>query len=197
MYFNRIFSFLFVASLSNLASFDACAEVVKVQIQWQPESCTMACAQLLATQFQKVPGVAEIIMNQGGGFADLRWKPQYPFAFIPIQTAMQNVGVGIRNIRVKARGTLVFQQQTVALISLGDNTPFYLLGPLVAKSGQMTIDDSLQNHQLSPATLTQLVEASKQNRIVVIEGPLYQPWSYSWLWLIIDQMQFVQAEANP
>ena len=189
LYFQLLFCMLF--------SFYAHAEIVKVQVQWQPQSCTQSCAQLLGSQFQKVPGVAEIIMNQGGGFADLRWKPQYPFSFIPIQTAMQNVGLGFRNIRVRVRGTLIFQQQTVALISLGDNTPFYLLGPLVAKQGQMTINDSLQNHQLSSATLAQLVEASKQNRIVVIEGPLYQPWSYSWLWLIIEQMQFVQSEANP
>lgn len=172
------------------------AEIVKVQIQWQPGSCTMSCGQLLGAQFQKVPGVAEIIMNQDGGYADLRWKPQFPFNFNAIQTAMQNVGVGFRNIRVKVRGTLQFQSQSVVLISLGDNTPFYLLGQLVSQPGQMTIVDSLQTHQLSQATLAQLVEGSKQNRIAVIEGPLYQPWSYQWLWLIIDQLQFVQAEAN-
>ncbi len=172
------------------------AEVLKVQIQWQPEACNLTCAQLIGKQLQQVPGVAEIIMNQPGGYAELRWKPRYPFNYTAIQTAMQMVGVGMRTIRVKVRGTIQFQAQSVALISLGDNTPFYLLGQLNATPNQQTISDSLQNRQLSQAVLSQLAEGVKQNRVAVIEGPLYMPSNYTWLWLVVDQLQFVQPEAG-
>lgn len=171
------------------------AEILKVHIDWQPETCTANCARLLAEKFQKVQGVAEITMNQPGGYAELRWKPRYPFNFNDIQTAMQLVGVGIRTIRVKVRGTILFQAQSVALVSLGDNTPFYLLGQLVPQPNQQVQYESLQNHQLSPSLLTQLSEGAKQNRIAVIDGSLYLPWNYSWLWLIVEQIQFVQPEA--
>lgn len=172
------------------------AEIVKVNVQWQAETCAMGCAQGLAAQFQKVPGVAQINMNQSGGYAELRWKPGFPFNYSAIKSAMQAIGPGIRDIRVKVRGTLKFEKQTVSLTSLGDNTVFYLLGQLNVKEGQTSVYYSLESHQLSQDMVARLAEGYKQQRIAVIEGPLFEPWRYPYLWLIVDQLQFVQSEST-
>lgn len=172
-----------------------CAEIVNVNIQWQSQTCPLTCAQNLASQFQKIPGVAEIVMNTKGGYANLRWRPGVPFYYAQIKGAMQAVGSGIDDIRIKVRGTLRFEKQTVSLTSLGDNSVFYLLGPLIAGQG-MTVYNSLENHQLSKETLARLVEGYQQNRIAVVEGPLFQPWRYPYLWLVIDTLQFVQSESK-
>lgn len=172
------------------------AEVVKVNVQWQPETCTMECVKLLAAQFQKIPGVAQIIMNQPGGTAELRWKPGFPFVYAQVKTAMQMVGPGIRDIRVKVRGTIGFQKQTVTLTSLGDNTVFFLLGPVTPQQGKMDVYYSLESHQLSPDMLNKLMQGAQQNRIAVIEGPLFEPWRYPYLWLIVSQLNFVQSEST-
>jgi hypothetical protein len=171
------------------------AEIVKVNVQWQPETCPLSCAQGLAGQFQKIPGIAQINMNQSGGYAELRWKPGIPFIYAQIKSAMQAIGPGIRDIRVKVRGTLKFDKQTVSLTSLGDNTVFYLIGQINAKEGQTAVYYSLESHQLSQDMIARLVEGYQQQRIAVIEGPLFEPWRYPYLWLIVDQLQFVQSES--
>jgi hypothetical protein len=169
------------------------AEIVKVEVQWQPETCPMNCAQLLASQFQKIPGIAQIIMNQPGGHVELRWKPNFPFAYQQVKSAMQAAGPGIQDIRVKVRGTVHFDQQTASLVSLGDNTTFYLLGQVQANPNQLSVYYNVESHPLSQEILTQLVDGAKKNQIAVIEGPLFEPWRYPYMWLMIDKLQFVDS----
>jgi hypothetical protein len=190
-----IFSFLVnLMVLVGIPCHFLVAEIVYVQVQWQPETCPMGCAQNLAAQFQKIPGVAEITMNQGGGYAQLRWKPGLPFLYAQVKSAMQAVGPGIRDIRVKVRGTLNFEKQRVSLTSLSDNTVFYLLGEILPQQGQLSVYYSLESHQLSPEMVAKLVDGYEHHRIAVIEGPLFEPWRYSYLWLIADKVQFVESE---
>jgi hypothetical protein len=169
-------------------------EIVKVNLLWQPETCQLQCPQMLAAQFQQIPGVAQIIMNPTVGSAEFRWKPTFPFIYREVKSAMQAVGPGIRDIRLKVRGTIQFSQQYVSLISLGDNTPFLLLGPNQPQPNQTSQYYSLQEHQLTPALMAQLVEGYQQGRIAIVEGPLFMPWRYSNYWLIIEKLQFVQSE---
>ncbi len=185
--------FYFVLVILSILSMTLYGEIVKVNLQWQHETCPLNCAQSLAAQFQRIPGVAQIIMNQQGGYAELRWKPDQPFVWSQVKSAFQAVGPGIRDIRVKVRGMINFQQQTATLTSLGDNTVFFLLGPVNPTQGT-TVYYSLTSHQLSPETIEKLVEGYQQHRIAVIEGPLFMPWRYPYLWLIIDRLQFVQSE---
>src|ERR1700722_10027152 len=157
----QLYALVFVLTILFFAR--ASAEIVKVEVQWQPGTCPMSCAQLLGTQFQKIPGVAEILMNQPGGHVELRWKPNFPFAYQQVKSAMQAAGPGIRDIRVKVRGTVHFDQQTASLVSVGDNTTFFLLGQLQAKQNQLAVYYNVESHPLSQATLTRLVEGAQKN----------------------------------
>lgn len=176
------------------------AEIVQVQVAWEPLRCTLSCAQLLAAQLQKVPGVALITMNVQSGYAQLQWKPGFPFVYANIHAATQAVGLGTgyrNNIHVTVRGLISFQQNTAILTSIGDNTVFYLLGPYTPLPNQTSASYfNISNYALSPALVQQLYAGAQQNSTAVIEGALFAPWRYPNNMLIIESLQFETQNAQ-
>lgn len=183
-----IAAFIFISPLQG--------EIQKVLVHWKGISCNTTCVQMLEQQFRKTPGVAGLVMNPQLQTAELRWMPTTPFTYQAVKFAMQSVGPGIEDLRVKVRGTIQAQNNNLWIISLGDNTPFLLLGPTAAQPGGMTQYYSYTYHPLSAAMQAQLLQGAREGRVAIIEGQLYFPDRSPPLMLIITNMQFVQPELH-
>ena len=91
------------------------AEISTVQLIWNPANCNPSCADRLAAQFQRIPGVANVQINPNAGSVDLAWTAGIPLQFSPINAAFSMVGPSIQDFRISVRGTLVPQGQTFTL----------------------------------------------------------------------------------
>lgn len=165
---------LFLLS-SLLLCFPVIAEVQKLTIKWSAGLCNITCSDLLRNAFLKIPSVADVEMNQPAGQAEIHWKPNQKISFIPINAAMSRVGLAIEDIRIKVRGTITHDDRGVTLISLGDSTPFQLLGPVVPDKNRYVIQYSPYTHPISPEMREELLQGEKEEKVATISGPLFMP----------------------
>lgn len=170
----------------------AVAEVEKVTISWTALLCNQRCIQQLDRHFSRIKGVAGVEFNQQAGMVELRWKPNVPFYVAPINIAMGLVGVSIKDIRVKVRGTIRASSKNYRIVSLGDNTSFTLLSPITPYRGTFATPFNPANRELSPEMRQKLYEAQKSNKIALIEGPLFMPERSPPLMIVLDQISFVE-----
>ncbi len=166
------------------------SEIEEVKITWRAAECPPGCASLLATEFGKIYGVAEVNINQPAGEAVLKWKPKVPFSFAPINTAMRMIGPRFHNLRVKVRGKIHQNMNITKIVSEGDGTEFYLLNPVTPVAGEYVEIHSPFNRQLTPDTLKKLLNAESKKQMTVIEGPLFEPFRSPPLQLVIENLQF-------
>lgn len=178
---------LFLAILT-IAPLACQGEISKATVKWlNPGSCQESCITDMAKQFSAMNGAAEVILNQGAGQVDIRWKPRVPFSYYPINTAMRLVGPAINEIRASVRGTISHSSKTFILESLGDNTKFVLLGPVIPSMSQYTVTHNTDNRPLPAELQARLLKAEKDFEVVEIEGPLLDPWRYQVLYLIVEK----------
>lgn len=168
------------------------AEVEKITITWTALLCNQRCIEQLERHFTRIKGVAGVNFNQQAGLVEIRWKPNIPFSFAPINTTMSLVGLSIRDIRVKVRGTIRASGKNYRIISLGDNTSFTLLNPVTPYRGTVTVEFNPANRELSPEMRQKLYDAQRQNKLAVIEGPLFMPERSPPLMMVLDQINFVE-----
>lgn len=185
-----IISSLLLCTLSSSLN----AEIERITIMWNPQVCLEGCVREITKQLQKVPGIAEILINQPQGQADMRWKPKSPFSFDFIRYAVGVVGAPIRDVRIQVRGTLIVTPAAVILESLGDNTKFVLLSPAQQSLYKNVPQRNFDSHVLAPEMRDQLVAAATQSTVVTIKGPLLRP-QYG-LYLIIEQISFNRLSPN-
>jgi hypothetical protein len=175
-----------------LLPFSLNAEISKVTVKWlNPIICQEGCVNEMTKQFGTMNGAAEVIINQGGGQVDIRWKPRTIFSFAPLNTAMRLVGPSINAVNVSVRGTVSHSGNTFTLDSLGDNTKFILLGPVNPNMKQYTVVHNTDNRPLPDDVKTKLLEAEKNFEIVQIDGPLLDPWRYQVLYLVVEKLEAI------
>lgn len=168
------------------------AEVEQVIVTWVSMECQTTCITQLRYQFQKIPGVQDVAINPGR--AEIKWKPNVPFSFSPINVAMELLGITINDIRVRAHGTLSHGQTNVTLTSIGDHTRFDLLNPVVPEISGQAAEYNIGARYLRPALRQKLVEAEKDGLEATIEGPLLFPERSPPLELVVDHVSFKKPE---
>lgn len=171
------------------------AEIERITVTWNPQVCLDACVREITRQLRMINGIAEIVISQPQGQADLRWKPKTPFSYDYIKTAIGVVGAPIRDVRVQVRGTLIVTPAAVLLESLGDNTKFVLLSPAQQSFTKNVPQNNFDTHVLAPQMRQQLVEAATQSCVVVVKGPLLRP--LIGLYLIIEQITINRISPKP
>lgn len=187
-----------IACICLLLSCSLQGEISKVTVKWKnPGICLDSCITDMAKHFGSMNGAAEVILNQGGGQVDIRWKPRIPFSYSPINTAMRMVGPSIHEMRVSVRGTVTHSSNTFILESLGDNTKFVLLGPVNPSMSQYTVVHNTDNRPLSEETRMRFLKAEKNFEVVEIEGPLLDPWRYQVLYLIVEKANAISLGSQP
>lgn len=180
---------MILSACSLTASFSLQAEIERVTIKWQyPVECQAGCIQTLYKAFASIPGVAEVVINQGQGQLDLRWKPKFTLNYSAINTAIRSVGPKIIDARIKVRGILSHAGSNVFLQSLGDQTTFILLSPVQANPGGYTEKYNVNAHFLTPELRYKLLNAEADFQVVTVEGPLFQPERISPLQLIVENL---------
>lgn len=173
---------------SCICSTSSHSEIESVSLNWTPLLCTQACITQLDREFRKVAGIAEVTLNQGAGAASIRWRPNYPFSFSDVNVPMRLVGLSIRDIHIKVRGTISHDAHSVTLTSLGDNTRFQLLNPLISRPGQQAPVFNLAARQLTPELRQQLIDTEVQKSTVSIQGQIFMPGRSSALQIVVGNL---------
>ena len=164
-------------------------------LTWKPSTCTLDCARSLDAQFKQIPAVAGVTIYPLVGKAELRWKPTASFSYAPLNAAVRMVGPSIFQLFVKVRGTIRANPDgSYQILSIGDNTPFTLVGPLSVQPNQYTVNYSSTNHSLTPENIAVLNEAILNHYIATIQGPLFEFWRTPPLYLLATQIQLIKPE---
>lgn len=151
------------------------AEIEKITIRWTAQLCQGACPRLLEKEFRKIHGVKEIAIDQGGGQLTLTWKEKVPFQFTSVNTAMHMVGLSIRDIRIRVKGSVKHTRDTFYILSEGDGTRFDLLNPVIPHPGGQAAEFNASARKLTPALRQQLLQGEADKQIATIEGPVFMP----------------------
>lgn len=169
-------------------------EVQEIILKWTPALCQANCIQGIAVQFNKLNGVASIKLNEALGQMDIRWKPDVPFSYPAIYGAMSMVGLNIDDFRLRVQGTITHNGEIIYLTSMGDNTRFRLLGPLIVNPKIYVVEHNTATHPLSIDMRSQLLNIEDAHQVVTIEGPLLDPEMSPPLYLIVEKMKVKQPE---
>jgi hypothetical protein len=155
---------------------------------WDAALCNPRCAAELQNRLAKTPGVANAQVSQPAGRADVVWQPTVPFSFQPLNFAVRYVGIRPRLFRIRVRGNIVISGSNYQLISIGDNTPFVLRGPIQPNLRQYTEQYNPQSHFLTQNTAQQLQDIARSRKVVIIEGPFFEPFRSPPNQLIVESL---------
>lgn len=185
--------FIFFCCISSHALF---SEIDTVWLKWTPLLCTQACITQLDREFRKVPAIAEASLDQASGAATLKWRPNAPFSFSDVNVPMRLVGLSVRDIHIKVRGTLSHDAHSVTLTSNGDNTRFQLLNPIISTPGQQAAVFNLAARQLTPELRQKLLDAESQKATVTIQGQIFMPGRSPAMQIVVDNLNIEKPPKN-
>ena len=169
-----------ILSLSFILSFAfATAEVEEVFIGWNAFKCQNNCLELIETNFSKIEDKTQLKINAAAGQAEMQWNPNKPFSYEPFRSAAAAVGITIREMRLRVKGTIEHDLDSFYLISTTDHTRFKLIAPIQTESGRYTPRYNLSNHYFSNEEKKHLLNLENQQKTVIVSGLLYLPASYT------------------
>ena len=177
-----------------LLPFTVGAEVQQVTIRWTSLLCKDSCVKLLDQQLKKISGIKDVSIDQQAGQAVLTWKPNAPFLFTSINSAMHMVGISMRDIRIRVQGSIRHSGSTIFIVSEGDNTRFELVSPVTPNSKGQTSEYNYSNRKLSPDLMKQLLDAEKNRLKATIEGPVFMPERMTVpTQIVVDKLDFAET----
>lgn len=167
------------------------SEIEQITIRWTAQLCQGYCSTLLEREFRRIHGVNEIALDLQGGQANLTWKERVPFQFTSINTAMHMVGLSIRDIRIRVKGSIKHIGDTFFIISDGDNTRFDLVNPVIPQPGGQAAEFNAAARKITPALQRQLLDGETLKQIATIEGPVFMPERMTVpTQLVVDKLSF-------
>lgn len=172
------------------------SQIEQITIRWTAQLCQGTCPKLIVNELKKVQGIDEIFIDQGSGQAILTWKEKMPFQFTSINTAMRMVGISMRDIRIKVRGTVKHTGDVFYIISEGDNSRFDLLSPVTPIPYGQTSEYNTLTRKISPAFRQQFLDAETQELIATVEGPVFMPERKTVpTQIVVDTLSFSEPKA--
>lgn len=165
-------------------------EVQLVELVFVPGLCNDQCARLLKERLLRINGVADASISPGTGRASVKWKPDIRFSFQDINYAARYVGIRVDEIHMRVRGNIVEEGGSIKLISVGDNTPFTLINPVMPRMGGAAVVYNAQERRLSPELAATLLDAKRDNKIATIQGLLFEPYRSPPFLLVVEQSNF-------
>jgi len=173
------------------------SEIEQITIRWTAQLCQGTCTKLLVNEFKKIHGVDEIFIDQGSGQATVTWKEKMPFQFTSINTAMHMVGLSMRDIRIKVRGTIKHTGDIFYILSEGDNTRFDLMNPVTPVPYGQTSEFNTLTRKISPALRQQFLDAETQKLIATVEGPVFMPERMTVpTQIVVDHLSFTDPKGE-
>lgn len=172
------------------------AEIEMITLEWDNIACQDSCASLMERELSKISDITNVTVSQQNGMATMQWKAKKKFSFPTIDSAIKKVGLHIKALRVKVRGTISESNKKFYIHSLGDETKFNLLGSAtdnVTKNRQV-LQQSRYNRPLTEDQKDILREAMEQKQIVIIEGPIYQPYQFPPLDIVVGSIKIAKSK---
>lgn len=184
-----------ILSACLLTTCSLIAEIESVSLQWNNVICRSDCAELMDRELRKVKEVSNVGVSQTNGTATMQWKAQKPFSFPAIDSAIKKVGLHIQVVKVRVRGTISEKNKRFYIHSIGDKSKFNLLGAPEnqADKNRYIVQQSRFNRPLSDAQIEILRDAMQNDLIVTIEGPIYQPYQFPPLDIIIQSINVSES----
>lgn len=156
--------------------FPLAAELQEVSLSWRARNCDESCEAKIKERLLDIDEVSEVTILPGSGQASLKWKPDAPFSYSPLNIAMRRVGPSLQQVRLVVTGEAKMDGKDVLLISAGDNTTFLLLGPTEQQEVGIAVQGTTRGRELPQSTVDRLMEASREDKPVTIKGPLFDPF---------------------
>lgn len=174
------------------------AEIESVYLQWNNLICKSDCANLMDRELRKVREISNVAVSQTNGTATMQWKAKKPFSFQAIDSAIKKVGLHIQVIRVRVRGTISEKNKKFYINSIGDKSKFNLLGAPEQQvdKNRYIIQQSRYNRPLTEAQKEILRDAMQNDLIVTIEGPIYQPYQFPPLDIVVQSINVSESTDN-
>lgn len=155
---------------------DLPAEVLWVRLSWNPQHCGRSCQPALERRLKSIEAVSRVTVNFEEGTAQLQWKPNMPYEDRAVRTPIAWVGLGLRDVRIKVRGTISHDSKDVFITSLGDGTKMPVISAAKEDKSRYAVDRSLIATTLDNATRDRLIQTEKDHEIVTIDGLIYMPY---------------------
>lgn len=189
---------VFFLSICLLAFYNLRSEIEMVSFTWDNVLCREDCAMRIEKELHKIHDVAEVSVSQRDGMAKMRWDADKPFDFSPIRQAIKRVGIHVQTLKVTVTGTIEKKNNKFYIVSIGDATKFNLMGVAVDEPGKnrYVIQNSRYNRPLSARQVEILTEAMHEKKIVTIHGPIYSPYQFPPLDLIIESLSVSELKSS-
>lgn len=183
---------IFMAAVFLFCSAGIYGEVQKITIKWTAALCQPSCIKGLEKEFKKIDGVAGVTIDQSAGQADIRWKPNVPFSYLPIKYAMSAIGLYVTELRMRVRGTIEHDRTNVMLVSIGDNSSYTLISPIIPNQSQSAQLWNTESYQMTPQMRERLIATETDHQVVTIDGPIFQAYRAPPLLLIVEQLNIAK-----
>lgn len=171
---HRLCTLLFLAccALTSTPS----AEIVWARVSWNPVHCGISSQKPMERRLSDIEAVCRVSMDYDEGVAQLSWKPNKVYDDRAVRTAVAWVGLAIKDVHLKVRGTISHDAKNVYLTSLGDGTKLPLVSAPKAAQGLLITKGSLSTPELDADVRRRLLAAEDSHQIVTIEGPVFMPY---------------------
>lgn len=170
-------------------------EIEELTVRWYAGiTCSGSCLSGLQGQLSKLPGAVDVQMDGPGSSAYMRWKPRVTFKFSDLNVAIRAIGVSFSDLHITLRGTITHTGNKVTVTSLGDETSFFLLSPLVTLPYHTATPNNPDSYSLQPDTYQKLLTAEEQYRVVKISGTMLMPWRSPPNYLIIESLEIPTSQ---
>lgn len=170
-------------------------EIQDVTVMWRSALCDYRCVDALHKNFRQIRGVGSIAIDPPAGKAHLTYIPGAKFEFQPINYAMRRIGISLRDIRIRIRGTISHTGDTFFINSLGDTTRFALIGFPEASRQRYVVPFSRYNRPLEGDVKRVLAMAAAEHRLVTIEGPIFEPYGTDMI-LVVEKYDLQRDNVN-
>jgi hypothetical protein len=181
--------------LCLLLHIQANAEIQDVTVMWRGALCDRRCVDSLYRLFKQIRPIASVTIDPQAGKAHMIYKPGSKFEFQPINYAMRRIGLSLRDIRVRIRGTISHTGDTLFINSLGDTTRFALIGFPEASRQRYVVPFSRYNRPLEADVKRALLFAEANHQLVTIEGPIFEPYGTDMI-LVVEKYDVQQDTKN-
>ena len=177
----------FLLIILLLLPFSLTAEILTLELRWTPGLCQNTCPDFAQRKLSEITGVESVVVNGSQGQATIKWSDSKPFSWKQVSDPIiAGIGLSIRNSSVQVTGNIIRLGKFYGIRSSGDNTLFYLIGQIEPNLNEYVVQKNLEDREYPPNIREQLEEAVLGKYAVEIRGPLFMPWRYQRLYVIVS-----------
>lgn len=152
------------------------AEIIWAQACWNPVHCSVSSQKPLERRLSDIDSVSRVLMNYDDGNVKLVWKPNKIYDDRVVRTAFAWVGIAIKDVRLKVRGTISHDAKNVYLTSIGDGTKIPLVSAPKSAQGLLINKGSLAIPELDADVRKRLIAAEDNHQVIIVEGTVFMPY---------------------